>query len=58
MCIRDRTSPLGIALGKDIAGVAQVADLCKMPHLLIAGIIYEIDFIYPFIQGTIIFPFF
>ena len=31
------TSPLGIALGKDIAGVAQVADLCKMPHLLIAG---------------------
>ena len=31
------TSPLGIALGKDIAGVAQVTDLCKMPHLLIAG---------------------
>ena len=31
------TSPLGVALGKDIAGVAQVADLCKMPHLLIAG---------------------
>lgn len=34
---RNMTSPLGIALGKDIAGVAQVADLCKMPHLLIAG---------------------
>ncbi len=31
------TSPMGIALGKDIAGVAQVTDLCKMPHLLIAG---------------------
>ena len=30
-------SPLTIALGKDIAGVAQVTDLCKMPHLLIAG---------------------
>ncbi len=30
-------SPLTLALGKDIAGNAQVADLCKMPHLLIAG---------------------
>ena len=30
-------SPLTMALGKDIAGNAQVADLCKMPHLLIAG---------------------
>lgn len=30
-------SPLTLALGKDIAGAAQVADLCKMPHLLIAG---------------------
>ena len=26
-----------LALGKDIAGMPQVADLCKMPHLLIAG---------------------
>ncbi|MCI2047198.1 MAG: DNA translocase FtsK [Faecalibacterium sp.] len=34
---RHMTSPLTLALGKDIAGVAQVADLCKMPHLLIAG---------------------
>ena len=34
---RRMTSPLTLALGKDIAGVAQVADLCKMPHLLIAG---------------------
>jgi S-DNA-T family DNA segregation ATPase FtsK/SpoIIIE len=31
------SSPLTLALGKDIAGVAQVADLRKMPHLLIAG---------------------
>ena len=30
-------SPLTMALGKDIVGAAQVADLCKMPHLLIAG---------------------
>ena len=30
-------SPLTMALAKDIAGAAQVADLCKMPHLLIAG---------------------
>lgn len=30
-------SPLTMALGKDIAGASQVADLCKMPHLLIAG---------------------
>ena len=30
-------SPLTMALGKDIAGAAPVADLCKMPHLLIAG---------------------
>ena len=30
-------SPLTMAVGKDIAGAAQVADLCKMPHLLIAG---------------------
>ena len=30
-------SPLTLALGKDIAGTCQVADLTKMPHLLIAG---------------------
>jgi len=33
----DLTSPLALALGKDIAGVPVVADLARMPHLLIAG---------------------
>jgi S-DNA-T family DNA segregation ATPase FtsK/SpoIIIE len=33
----DVTSPLAIALGKDIGGVPLVADLARMPHLLIAG---------------------
>ncbi len=30
-------SPLALALGKDISGLAVVADLARMPHLLIAG---------------------
>ncbi len=33
----DITSPLAIALGKDISGQPMVADLARMPHLLIAG---------------------
>lgn len=30
-------SPLSVALGKDIAGKAVIADISKMPHLLVAG---------------------
>jgi S-DNA-T family DNA segregation ATPase FtsK/SpoIIIE len=31
------SSPLALALGKDIGGIPMVADLARMPHLLIAG---------------------
>lgn len=31
------SSPLGIALGRDVSGAPIAADLSKMPHLLVAG---------------------
>ena len=34
---RNAQSPLTVVLGKDISGQSVVADLAKMPHLLVAG---------------------
>ena len=37
MAYNDMPSPLSLALGKDIAGKPAIADLGRMPHLLVAG---------------------
>ena len=34
---RDRKSPLNFALGRDVSGKPWLGDICKMPHLLVAG---------------------
>lgn len=34
---QDMSSPLGFVIGRDIAGSAVVADLARMPHILVAG---------------------
>lgn len=34
---QEKESPVTMALGKDISGKAEVADLARMPHLLVAG---------------------
>ena len=34
---QEKESPITMALGKDISGLPMVADLARMPHLLVAG---------------------
>lgn len=34
---QEQSSPLSFAIGKDISGAPMVADLAKMPHMLVAG---------------------
>lgn len=34
---KNSKSPLTVALGKDVAGRPYMSDICKMPHLLVAG---------------------
>lgn len=36
-CFSDSSAQLPLALGKDIQGQAKIADLAKMPHMLVAG---------------------
>ena len=34
---QEKESPITMALGKDISGIPMVADMARMPHLLVAG---------------------
>lgn len=40
---KESKSPTTVVLGQDIAGDAVVADLSKMPHVLVAGTLVRVS---------------